>query len=559
MDIFLVDVMMVFVVAVLFGIGFRFFRLPSLVGQVLAGFMLGTKLVLGADSLEIMKLLSTLGVTLLLFLVGLEMNWSEVKHSVKTVLRLFVGQTVLLVGLYSLFGSFILELSLLPAIILSIALTFSSTILVVKTLSEDKELGSLVGNLSLGLLLLQDLLAMVILALIPGFGAGFGWLSLGTLFFKVAIILLVINVLGHYLVSWLMKTVIKSAEDLILFSLVWFLMAVYFSTQILGLSPEIGGILAGLSLSTSWGHYQIVSKVKTLRDVFLTVFFVLLGFEVGTEIINWTMVWQLVGLIVLGKLAVTGLISLWSGLKRRTAFSLSLNMTQISEFGLIVMSLGLVSNLWGGEVVSAVTVAGLISMVLSTVLMTRAKAIYKYLSKILPSLFLPGGRGGETTPLKGHIVLLGGDRTGRSIMSFLKKNGERVLVVDFNPEIVEKLRRRGCEAFFADVADPDVLDITNMTEAKMVISTVKDINDSLSLLAEMSARKIKIPVIVDAESAAQAADLYRAGASYVIFPHFVSGLHLGQLMKKFERDTSTLSRYRARQNEALKEIYDGEF
>jgi len=206
-----------------------------------------------------------------------------------------------------------------------------------------------------------------------------------------------------------------------------------------------------------------------------------------------------------------------------------------------------------------VTVAGLITMVTSTILMTSARSIYKFWTKILPKIFLSVGREGESLALKGHIVLLGGDRTGRSIMSFLKKNGETVLVVDFNPEIVKKLKNRGDKAIFADVSDPDLLDITDMREAKMVISTVKDVHDSLALLSEMLLNGVKVPVIVDAESASQAADLYRAGASYVIFPHFVSGLHLGQLMKRFEQDTTTLNRYRTRQNEALKEIYDGEF
>jgi Kef-type K+ transport system membrane component KefB len=559
MDIFLVDMMVVFAAAVLLGIALRFFRLPSLVGQVLAGFVFGSLRVFGAETIEVMRLFSTLGVTLLLFLVGLEMNWQGLRHSGKMVFKLFWLQTTLLTGLYGLFSFWVLGLGVVPSIMLAIALTFSSTILVVKTLSEEKDLGSFVGNISLGMLLLQDLLAIVILTLIPGLKNSYDWTSIGALAWKIGLILLVVNVFGHYLISWLMKSIIKSSEDLIMFSLVWFFMSVYFSTHVLGLSPEIGGILAGLSLSTSWGHYQIVSKVKTLRDVFLTVFFVLLGFEVGTDAVNWILVLQIVTLVILGKLVITGVVAIWCGLKRKTAFSLSINMTQISEFALIVMSIGLASSLWGSDLVSAVTVAGLITMVTSTILMTSARSIYKFWTKILPKIFLSVGREGESLALKGHIVLLGGDRTGRSIMSFLKKNGETVLIVDFNPEIVKKLKNRGDKAIFADVSDPDLLDITDMREAKMVISTVKDVHDSLALLSEMLLKGVKVPVIVDAESASQAADLYRAGASYVIFPHFVSGLHLGQLMKRFEQDTTTLSRYRTRQNEALKEIYDGEF
>lgn len=545
--------------AVLFGIAFRFFKLPSLVGQVLAGFVIGLMGILSTESIEVMKIFSSLGVTLLLFLVGLEMNWQEIRHSGKTVFKLFLGQTSLLVIIFAVFSFFVLRLGFLPSLVLATALTFSSTILVVKQLSEGKDLNSYVGKISLGVLLLQDLLAIVILALIPGFKTGFSLGGLEVLLFKILLIFLVINVLGHLLVSWLMKYVIKSSEDLILFSLVWFFLAVYFSTNVLGLTPEVGGILAGISLSTGWGHFQIVSKVRTLRDIFLTVFFVLLGLTVGSGAINWLLVVEIVLMAVLGKFLATAIVSWWCGLNRKTVFSLSLNMTQISEFGLIVMSFGLSSSFWGNELVVAVTVAALISMVLSTILMASTRNLYKYLSKVLPRGLRSAGREGESASLKNHIVLLGGDRTGRSIMSFLKKNGESVLVVDFNPEIVKRINKAGDRAVFADASDPDVIDIACLDQAKMVISTVKDVDDSLSLLAEMRARGITVPVIVDAESAAEAAELYQAGASYVIFPHFVSGLHLGQLMKKFGQDTGTLNRYRTRQNEALKEIYEGEF
>jgi len=199
-------------------------------------------------------------------------------------------------------------------------------------------------------------------------------------------------------------------------------------------------------------------------------------------------------------------------------------------------------------------------MVLSTIIIYRSSFLYKFLSERFPRIFKFNGiNKGSVMSMKQHVVLLGGDRTGRSILSSLKKNGEKVLVVDFNPDIVNKLKSRGEEAIFADASDPDVLELTNMSEAKMIISTVKDIDDSLSLLTLIKQRGIAVPTIVDAETVAQATLLYDAGASYVIFPHFVSGLHLGLVMKKFGKDADTLKKYRSRQNETLKEIYEGEY
>ncbi len=560
MEVFLVGLMVVFATAVFMGILFRYFGLPSLIGQVLAGFIIGVSGLIGTHDIESMRLFGSLGVTLLLFLVGLEMNFKEIRHTGRTVIKIFLIQTVLLCSIYLAFSVFALKLNLTSSILFALALTFSSTIVVVKMLSENKDLSSFSGKLSLGLLLMQDLLAIFVLVLLPGFSDGFNLTNFGGLVFKILILFLSINVAGHYLITLVEKFLVKTTEDLVLLSLVWFSLSVYFSVNVLHLTPEIGGILAGISLSTSWGHFQIVSKVKTLRDIFLTVFFVLLGLEIGVGKVDWLLVLELTGLAIFIKFIVTELSSYWSGLSGKVAFSLSINVTQLSEFSIIVLSFGLVSGFWESSLVTAVTVAGLISMVLSTILIGQSSKIYKIMAKKFPRFFRSSGiKAPLVDRLRNHVVLLGGDRTGRSILASLKKNGETVLVVDFNPAVVDKLKSRGENAVFADASDPDVLDISNMSEAKMIISTVKDFNDSLALLAEIKQAGITAPTVVDAETASQASELYEVGASYVIFPHFVSGLHLGQLLKKFEKDTGIIQKYRSKQNEVLKEIYEGEF
>lgn len=559
MEVFLLNLMVVFSAAVILGILFRLVKLPSIVGQVLAGFLIGLTGFVGHESLDLMRLLSTLGITLLLFLVGLELNWQELRHVGGTVVKIFLIQTLFLIALFYLFSISILGLPPLASFMISTALSFSSTIVVVKVLSEKRDLASFSGKLTLGLLLLQDLLAIILLVLIPGLENGFDWPSLAGLGLKLLALLLTINVAGHFIVGMIMKYLIRSSEDLILFSLMWFFAGLYFSVQVLGLSPEIGGLLAGVSLSSGWAHYQIVSKVKTLRDIFLTLFFVLLGLEVGSEAVNWTLVAMIMTMAVLGKFLVTQIGCFLTGLKRKVSFALSINMTQLSEFSLIVMTIGLTKGYWGNEIVSAVTVAGLLSMVISTLLMLGTSSIYRSLARAFPRVFHLSEKDSKASDLRDHVILMGGDRTGRSILASLKKNGEKVLVVDFNPDIVKNLQSRGELAIFSDASDPDVLELTNVTAAKMIISTVKDIDDSMALLSMLKQKGISVPTIVDAESAVQAAQLYEAGASYVIFPHFVSGLHLGLLMKKFGKDTETLTKYRTRQNETLKEIYDGEF
>jgi len=560
MDIFVVNFMVVFVVAVLSGIVLRFFGLPSIIGHVLAGFLIGLSGIVGGESVEVLRMFGSLGITLLLFMVGLEMNLAEIKQVGKKVTGMFLGQSLFLITAFTLIATFVLKMSALPSLLIAIAFTFSSTIVVVKVLSEKKDLNSYIGKMTLGILLLQDMLAIILLVFLPNLTSGIDFYDLGILILKFITVLITVNVIGHYLVNLFLKKFIKTSEDLILFSLVWLLLVIFYSTSILKLSPEVGGFLAGLSLSTSWGHYQIVSKVRTLRDIFLTIFFVLLGLEVGGGKASWSMVVLMIALIIIGKFALTHLWARIIGLNGRIAFKVALNLTQISEFSLIVMSIGLSSGMWDETFVKSVTMAGLFSMAMSTILTMNTDRIYKSLIKICPFLFkFPGEMAPVKTELKNHIVLFGGDRTGRSVLSMLEKNGEKLLVVDFNPAVVKKLRNRGVDAIFSDATDPDVIELANLPEAKMIISTIKDAYDSLTLLEELNDRGIKVPVVADAETPVQAKELYEKGARYVIFPHFVSGLHLGQLIKKYGKDKTTIEVYRDKQNETLKEIYEGEF
>lgn len=560
MDSFLVELIVVFVVAVLTGIAFRFCGLPSIIGHVLAGLILGLSGFISAPSAQVLNSLGTIGVTLLLFLVGLEMDWKGVKKVGREVVLLFFGQTFLLMAAYSVLGVFALGFSWLTAVLFAVSLTFSSTIVVVKVLSEKKELTSYTGRLSLGILLLQDILAIAVLVFLPGLGSNFDISNLGILVLKLVGVFLLTNVVGQYLISLLMKTVIRTAEDLVLFSLAWFAVVTYVSVAIFGLTPEIGGLLAGLSLSSSWGHFQIVSKVKILRDVFVTMFFVFLGFEVGLGGVDWTLVAVFIPLIVVVKFLVTHMVARIVGLNGRTAILVGLNMTQVSEFSLVVMSAGLALSLWSADLVRAVTLATLFSMALSTILISKADKLSLKISKLSKLLFIFGGKNKPVkVDQKDHIVLFGGDRTGKSILSFLSKNGERTVVVDYNPQVVTELINKGESVIFADATDPDVLELTNIAEAKLVISTMKNVNDSLSLLNDLENKGIKVPVIADAESIAQAKELYAAGAAYVIFPHFVSGLHMGQVIRKMGKDKDILSKYHKRQDTVMKEAYEGEY
>lgn len=560
MDFLITELVAIFVLAVLVGVLFRFVGLPSIIGQVIVGLGVGMSGLIRGQTMELMQLLASLGITLLLFLVGLEMNWSEIKKVGKKVGLFFLGQTALLGVIFYILTFYLLGTTPLVSLMLSVALSFSSTIVVVKVLSEKRDLSSLVGRLSLGVLLLQDLLAIILLVILPNLSKQLDGAGVLDLILRLLVFVFTINVVGHFLVSGIARSVIKTGDDLILLSLSWFMAAIYLATKVFGLSAEIGSFLAGLSLSTSWGHFQIVNKVKTLRDVFLTLFFVLLGLQVGSGRVDWTLVTLLTMAVLLIKFLVSFLWSRVLGLSGRISFLVSLNMTQISEFSLVVMALGLSAHLWNEDLVRVVTVVGLLTMTISSVLITINGPIFRWVSQYLPFLLKIGKEEKiARTALKDHVILFGCDRTGRGIMSYLEKRKEKYLVVDFNPDVVNKLKGRGVNIIFADASDPDIFELTNMKESKMVISTIKDAEDSLALLVEARSRGIKIPMIVDAETAQEAKTLYNAGATYVLFPHFVGGWHMNQLLLKHKTDKDTFKKYKMKQDEALKAIYEGEY
>jgi len=550
--------LVVFVLAVLSGILFRYLGMPSLIGQVTAGLLIGMSGFLGQKDVEVIKMMGNFGITLLLFLVGLEMNWMEIKKVAKSALGIFTGQTLLTMLFFVALMRLGLRQEMVTAVLLAVALSFSSTIVVVKILSEKKNLNSFPGKLSLGILLLQDMLAVVLLAVLPGFKNGVDWMMFGELILKIIGLFVLIEVIGHAFISILLREVIKNSEDLILFSLAWFFVSVMVAQKGFGLSIEVGSFLAGLSLSSTWGHFQITNKIKTLRDVFLTLFFVVLGLEVGVGKIDWATVALLSLAVITGKFIITYFWSLLCGTGRRVAFLVAIYMTQISEFGLVVVGMGMVSGLWGNETARVITVTGLVTMTISTVLIGLSERLYRMLHRKFGKISgVDREKGLKTADMKNHIVLLGGDRTGRSVINFLESAELPFLVVDFNPDVVNSIIKKGGKAIFADAGDPDLIDHTNMKEARLIISTIKDKEDSLTLLTELAYKKVDTPVIVDAESAEEAKELYEAGAAYVVFPHFVSGWHMGQIIMKSIKDDGVFDKYRRRQRVAMKKIYEG--
>lgn len=527
------------IAASFFGLLARFLRQPLLIGYLFAGLVLGAFGYL-AD-IELLKGLGQLGITLLLFLVGIEMNLKELPTIGRVALATGMGQIsfTLLVGY---FLAVLLGFGPVAALYIAIALTFSSTIIIVKLLSEKRDLTSLYGKIAVGFLLVQDFVAVLLLVFLSGFSQTTVDIQYAFAFvlLKGFILLAVVYYLSQNIVPRLFDRIAANQELLYVASIAWALgFAALVASPVVGFSIEIGGFLAGLSLSRSSEHLQIASRIRPLRDFFITIFFLVLGSQLAISGIGPVLgPALLLSLFVLigNPIIVMGIMGFLRYTKR-TAFLASVTVAQISEFSFIVVAMGHTIGHIESSIVTLVTLVGVITMTLSTYLILYSQKIY---SKIHPFLGVFETRKGATIEkawqreleLEDHILILGCDRAGRHMVPALKRMDKTLLIVDHNPSTVSGLIAENLNAIFGDISDSDFLDTLNLERAHMVISTVGHQEDNLALLERLRGLRRKPIVIFVVAQPEDALLLYERGADYVVVPRMVAGDYLAHEVLK---------------------------
>ena len=530
--------------AAVLGLSARALRQPVILGYILAGVLVSAFGLAGRpDAADLINLMGRLGVTFLLFLVGMELPLDDLKKLGKTALLTGMGQIIItsVIG-YSLarglgFGSF-------EAVYLGIALTFSSTIVIVRLLSEKGELQSLHGKLAVGSLLVQDFVAIGILVALAGFSQEVaGWRPVAAVIVKGLVAAGVTIGLSGVVLPKLVKFLSDSTEVLFVSSVAWCLgVAAMVASPAVGLSMEIGGLLAGLALANANQHLQMAARVKPLRDFFLTLFFVSLGAGISIgEIGSWLVpAGVLSAYVLVGNPLIMMTILGAMGYAKRTAFLAGLSMGQISEFSLIVVATAVRVGLADARVLGVTAVVGIVTMTLGSYMMMSAKYIYARLGRWLPFRERKGSVKEEGEKKAGHIVLFGHNRMGEMLRPALEKLGV-VVVVDFNPNVVANLDRDKVKVVYGDVADVEIYDEIGVKSASLVISTVSDVGDNLQLVRELNGKSKRPTLILTAADGGDAQRLYRAGADYVLVPHAVGGEYLAHVFTTHGLDKKFLS------------------
>lgn len=530
MTVGLFELAIVILIAAGLGLAAKLLKQPLILAYLIAGVAIAYLGFFDIQNRETFAIFSDLGIMFLLFLVGLEINYSSLRMVGRASVLIGLGQIIFTAlvgfGVVRLFG-----LSALHSLYIAIALTFSSTIIVVKLLSEKKDLNSLYGKISIGFLLVQDFVAILILVLLSGIVAGKGivWNDLVAAVIKGVALFAAMLVLGRKILPRVFDPIARSQELLFLMSLAWvFLVATVVSK--IGFSIEIGGFLAGLALANSAEHFQIASRVRSLRDFFILVFFVILGSSLVFSDFSGLVLPIIVlsAFVLIGNPLIVMIIMGLMGYRKRTSFLSGVTVAQISEFSLILAALGLKVGHLDEKAVSLITAVGIITITLSAYLIIHADALFRRLSRLL-SVFERRRLRGEYVSAEGFkkpVILIGCHRTGESIaMSIPQKE---LLAIDFDPEVIAKLRKRNIDYIFGDISDPDIFERANVGEARLLISTCPDLENNLALLEEIRMLQKRPIVIVRAEDEKEALLLYDRGVDYVLLPHFTSGQYLGK-------------------------------
>ncbi len=513
----------------------RLLKQPVIIGYILSGIIAGPVIFNIIDSTYTLNAFSQIGVALLLFFVGLNLNPKVIKDVGKVSLITGLGQVI-----FTTFIGFLivklLGFSTITSLYIAIALAFSSTIIIMKLLSDKKDLESLYGRISVGFLIIQDFIAIFILLIISSLNNGteLSSLAIETILKGIGGIL-ILFLLTIYLLPKLTKVIAKSQEFLLLFSISWcFIIASVF--YYLNFSIEAGALLAGITLSMSPYHFEISSKMKPLRDFFLILFFIMLGSQMIFSNILQN-IWIILGLsffVLIGNPIIVMILMGLLGYTKRNSFLAGLTVAQISEFSLIVVALGVSVGHVSQEILSLVTAVGLITFAGSTYMIIYSNKIYPKLSKYLRIFEKRGKKVDEHKYHKDNdykIILFGYNRIGFDVLESIKKIKKKFLLIDYNPEIITKLSKEGYDCRYGDADDLELLNEINFNKTKMVISTIPLINTNLLIINKIREVNKKCVIAVVSHQIDEAERLYEQGATYVIMPHFLGGKHFSTMIE----------------------------
>ncbi|MCF6324563.1 MAG: cation:proton antiporter [Gammaproteobacteria bacterium] len=526
-DVFTEMAVLLMVAAVIGAIGVRL-RQPLIVAFIAVGILVGPSVLGWVSANDQVDLLAKLGIALLLFVVGLKLDLQIIRTMGPVALATGLGQ-VIFTSVVGYFIAIALGMDTVTAVYVSVALTFSSTIIIVKLLSDKREVDSLHGRIAIGFLIVQDIVVVLVMIGLTALGevnntAGLGQEAMAVLL-KGGLFIATIGLLMRYVLTPLLHQLARSPELLVLFAIAW-AVALGAAGVHLGFSKEVGAFLAGVSLASTPYREAIGARLVSLRDFLLLFFFI----DLGAGLDMTTLGAQVQPAIILSLFVLIGnplivmtILGLM-GYRKRTGFLAGLTVAQISEFSLILGALGLSLGHIDVDTMGLITLVGLITISASTYMILYSHPLYEKMAPWLgvferKRAYREEALDQARDEQSYDVVLFGLGRFGAGIARELRQRGYRVLGVDFDPDLVRRQENNGYEMRYGDAEDPEFLATLPLEKIPWVLSSVREKPVNLALLHGLSNDGYQGRVAVTAHTFLDAEQLKQAGASRVLMPY----------------------------------------
>jgi len=513
----------------------RLLKQPLIVGYILTGIIVGPYVLNILHNSDIIELFSKIGITILLFIVGLSLSPHVIREVGKVSLITGIGQVVFTSAVG--FGiALLLGIDRIAALYVAIALTFSSTIIILKLLSDKGDLNTLYGKIAIGFLLVQDIIATSILLIASSFASSGGENVLyiaGITLLKGALLIWLMLAISHYILPRLSRYIAESQELLFLFSIAWGL-GIASLFRISGFSVEIGALIAGVSLSMTPYAFEVASRMRPLRDFFILLFFILLGSQMVLADVGSLLIPALTLsiFVLIGNPIIMVVLMNILGYSKRTAFQAGLTVAQISEFSLILATLGFQIGHLSQDILSLITLVGLITIAGSTYLILYSEHIYPKVENILKFLEIRRSRKKTAHTDIYNAILFGYQRVGKDFITSLERLGLDYIVVDFNPESIQQLEESEIPCKYGDAKDSAFLAELDLKGLKYLVTTIPDFETNLFLLRAVRAQNKRVITVMLSHNREDTLALYAEGASYVIMPHYLGAQYAVRLIAR---------------------------
>jgi Kef-type K+ transport system membrane component KefB len=509
---------------------------PTLVAYILTGLVLGPVLLGVVTEEQLIEVMAELGLGFLLFVLGIEMRFDRIKDILRPIVNISIGQTILQTA--AAFGiAFVLGFRGMDVFIIALATVFGATPIIVKLLDEQDQLKTLPGRIDIGVLIVQDIYLVIVLALV---GAGLEGAA-GEILLDVARILGLMAAIGaasyvayQYLLPRLLASVASDRNVLFVVGLAWAFLFI-FVAEALELSVEVGAFIAGLSLAQLPYSTELKERMRPVTDFFLVVFFTSIGLQLEADYLleYWQEAVVASAVLMVGNFLIMFYLIDREDFDPETSFLGSINMVQVSEFSLVVGALAVAEGLVDEPILGYLSLMALLTMTLSTYIILYNERLYERAKPHLERFEAEDQRDASLPVKEGHALLIGFDPIVQETLPQIQDRFDDVVVVDRSAESVDELESMDVDFRYGDVRHGEIREAIDLETAGFVLSMARPASVSRQLVEGAADDAV---VIAAAEHVDAAEDLYDAGADYVVLKEVLAGELLGDYIRAFVED-----------------------